>query len=124
MHFSSTVLATLLAAVGLYGVMAFLVARRTREIGIRMALGALTGSVLWIVMREVLMLVGVGVAVGLPVALLLSRLLRNQLFGMSPTDPVAIASAVVGIVVVAFASGYLPARRATRVDPLTALRYE
>jgi len=117
-------LATVLAAIGLYGVMAFLVARRTREIGIRMALGALTGDVLWIVMREVLLLAGIGVAIGLPAALAVTRLLQSQLFGMSPYDPVTISLATLGIIAIAAFSGYLPARRATRIDPLTALRYE
>lgn len=117
-------LATVLAAIGLYGVMAFLVARRTREIGVRMALGALTGDVLWIVMREVLLLVGIGIAVGLPAALGISNLVRSQLYGMSPSDPKTILLATLGILVIAAVSGYLPARRATRVDPVTALRYE
>jgi predicted permease len=118
------VLATLLAAIGLYGVMAFLVARRTREIGVRMALGAEAADVIWIVLREVLVLVGIGIAIGLPAALAVSRLLRSQLYGISPSDPVSICSAVVGIALIAVVSGYLPARRATRVDPVSALRYE
>ncbi len=117
-------LATLLAAIGLYGVMAFLVTRRTREIGIRMALGALTGDVVWIVMREVLLLVGAGILIGLPAALAVTRLLHNQLFGMSPYDPATIGFSLLGIIAIAAISGYLPARRATRVDPVTALRYE
>jgi predicted permease len=117
-------LATLLASIGLYGVMAFLVTRRTREIGIRMALGAFVGDVIWIVLREVMLLVGIGVLIGLPAALTLGRLLQKQLFGMSPYDPVTIGAALLGILLVAALSGYLPARRATRVDPLIALRYE
>lgn len=117
-------LATILAAVGLYGVMAFLVTRRTREIGIRMALGALTGDVLWIVMREALLLVGVGILVGLPAALAVTRLVRAQLYGMSPSDPPTIALATLGIIGIAALSAYLPARRAIRVDPVRALRYE
>ncbi len=118
------ILATLLAAIGLYGVMAFLVSRRTREIGIRMALGAFKSDVLWIVMREVLMLVGIGILIGLPAALAVTRLLKSQLYGMAPYDPMTIALATLGIIAIAGLSGYLPARRATRVDPLTALRYE
>jgi len=118
------VLATVLAAVGLYGVMAFLVTRRTREIGIRMALGALRGDVLWIVMKEVLLLVSLGIVIGLPLALLGLRLVKSQLYGLSPYDPVTILSATAGIIAVAALSGYLPARRATKVDPVRALRYE
>jgi predicted permease len=118
------VLATLLAAIGLYGVMAFLVTRRTREIGVRMALGAGTGNVLWLVVREVLMLAGFGVVVGLPLAIAATRLLASLLYGVGKNDPLAIAVALLGIIAVAVVSAYLPARRATRVDPVTALRYE
>jgi predicted permease len=118
------VLATLLAAIGLYGVMAFLVARRTREIGLRMALGALTGNVIWLVVREVLLLAGIGVLVGLPVSLAVTRLLASLLYGVNPNDPVSIVLATLGIAAIAAVSGYIPARRATRVDPVTALRYE
>jgi len=118
------VLATVLAAIGLYGVMAFVVVRRTREIGIRMALGAAAGNVIWLVMREVLLLVGAGVLVGLPAALAVTRLLGSQLYGIQPNDVLTIAAATFGIVAIAALSGYLPARRATRVDPVIAIRCE
>ena len=117
-------LATLLAVIGLYGVMAYTVARRTREIGIRMALGAAQGRVIWTVMREVLTLVAIGGALGVPAALALTRLVRAQLFGLTPHDPWTLALAAAGLAVVACAAGYIPALRASRVDPIRALRYE
>jgi predicted permease len=117
-------LATLLAAVGLYGVMAYMVARRTREIGIRMALGASGGSVVWLVMREVLLLAVVGLAIGLPSAWALTRLVETQLFGIQPADPLTMTMAAIGIAAVAVLAGYLPARRATGIDPMRALRWE
>jgi predicted permease len=117
-------LASLLAAVGLYGVMAYMVARRTREIGIRMALGASGGSVVWLVMREVMLLASAGVAIGVPAAWGVTRLVEKQLFGIQPADPLTIAVAAVGIGTVAAVSGYLPARRATGIDPMRALRWE
>jgi predicted permease len=117
-------LATLLAVIGLYGVMAYTVARRTREIGVRMALGALPGNVVWMVMREVLVLVGVGVALGLTAAWGLSRVVSAQLYGVTPTDPVTIVAAAGSLAIVALLAGYIPAVRATRVNPVRALRYE
>jgi predicted permease len=117
-------LATVLAAIGLYGVMAYTVERRTREIGIRMAIGAMTTDVLWLVMREVLVLLAIGIAVALPAAWLLTRFVRTQLYGIQPTDPASIVLATLAIAVVATLAGYLPARRATRVNPIGALRYE
>jgi predicted permease len=117
-------LATLLAAVGLYGVMAYMVAQRTREIGVRMALGAARNDVIWLVMREVLLLAGIGIAVGLPAAWALSRFVKSQLYGIAPTDLFTMALATAGIAAVALLSGYLPARRATRIDPMRALRWE
>ena len=117
-------LATLLAALGLYGVMAYMVARRTREIGIRMALGAGGGSVVWLVMREVMTLAAVGLGIGLPAAWLLTHLVETQLFGISATDPATMLLAAVSSSGVAALAGYLPARRATAIDPIRALRWE
>ena len=117
-------LATLLAAVGLYGVMAYSVARRTREIGVRVALGATRANVLQLVMREVAILAVTGILVALPASLAISRYVRSQLFGIAPNDPWILAGATLTLAVVALLAGYLPAMRATRVDPLIALRYE
>ncbi len=116
------VVATLLAAMGIYAVMSYTVARRTREIGVRMALGAARGRVVWLIMRDVLTLTAVGACVGLPAALAASRLVESQLFGLSPVDPPAILLAVVSLFGVAVLAGYLPASRASRVDPLRAIR--
>lgn len=104
--------------------MAYTVARRTREIGIRMALGAIQGNVIWMVMREVLLLVAIGVAVGLPAALALARLVRSQLYGLSHYDPVTLVLTAVILTAVGCAAGYVPALRASRIDPVQALRYE
>jgi predicted permease len=117
-------LATLLAVVGLYGLMAYTVAQRTREIGIRMALGAAQGNVIWMVMREVLLLVGIGVALGVPASLALARVVKNQLYGLSAHDTATLLAATVALVLVACAAGYIPALRASRVGPMVALRYE
>jgi predicted permease len=117
-------LATVLAIVGLYGVMAYLVTRRSREIGIRMALGAQSGNVVWLVMREVLVLVAIGVAVGLPTALALSKVVQAQLYGVEPHDPSAILAATLLLTVVALLAGFVPARRAAAYDPVRVLRYE
>lgn len=117
-------LATLLATVGLYAVMAYTVARRTREIGIRMALGALQGHVIWLVMHEVIVLVGIGIVIGLAAALGLTRFVQSQLFGIQSTDPLTLALATIGLAAFACFAGYVPALRASRVDPIRALRYE
>jgi predicted permease len=117
-------LATLLATIGLYGVMAFAVGRRTRELGLRMALGAEPASVLWLVMREVLVMVAIGLAIGIPAALGLGRLVAAQLYGIKAGDPASVAWSVALLVSVACAAGWLPARRASRIDPILALRYE
>ena len=117
-------LATLLAVIGLYGVMAYTVARRTREIGVRMALGAVRGDVIWLVMREVMILVSSGMVLGLIGALALSKYVSSQLYGIGAADPATIAGAVAILGAVALLAGYIPARRATRVNPVFALRYE
>jgi len=117
-------LATLLAALGLYGLMSFVVARRTREIGIRLALGAERRRVLGLVMAEVALLAGIGIAIGLPGAVAVSRLVASQLFGISPGDPATLAGAALVLAGVTLLAGWVPARRATHVDPVAALRYE
>jgi macrolide transport system ATP-binding/permease protein len=118
------ILALVIACVGLYGTMAYAVARRTRELGIRMALGARRGSVIWMVLREVCVLVAIGLAVSVPAALGASRLIESFLFATKPNDPRALAAAVAVLVSAALAAGYGPARRASRVDPMIALRHE
>ena len=117
-------LATLLASIGLYGVMAFVVARRKKELGIRLALGAQPQSVVWLVMREVLLLLAVGLAVGIPAALGLGRWAGSQLFGIKPHDPAIAAATVVLLSLVSAAAGFIPARRASRTDPNLVLRVE
>jgi predicted lysophospholipase L1 biosynthesis ABC-type transport system permease subunit len=117
-------LALLLASIGLYGVMSYAVARRTNEIGIRMALGAQSRGVLWLVMREVLMLIAIGLVIGLLSALATTKTASTLLFGLQPNDPLTIAIASVLLCAVAMLAGYLPARRAARVDPMVALRDE
>jgi predicted permease len=116
--------ALLLASVGLYGVMSYATARRTREIGIRMALGARAVDVIRLVLRETMLLVGFGIVIGLGAAIAATRLVASLLFGLSPTDPLTIALAVLLMLMVAALAAYLPARRAARVDPMEALRYE
>ena len=117
-------LATLLAAIGLYGVMAYIVAQRTREIGVRMALGASGSDVVKLVMRDVFILTGIGIGIGLPAAWGLTRMVTSQLYGIQPNDAPTIAAATLGIAFVALLAGYVPALRATRVDPMRALRWE
>jgi ABC-type antimicrobial peptide transport system permease subunit len=117
-------LATLLAAVGLYGVMAYSVVRRTREIGIRVALGALTRDVVWRVMREAGALVIAGLAIGLPAAWWLGRYVQSQLYNVQPGDPLTLTTAGLGLALIASLAALIPARRAAKIDPVTALRQE
>ena len=117
-------LATLLAALGLYGVMSYAVSLRTREIGIRMALGAERSTVLGLVLKEVALLAGIGVVVGLPGGYGLGRLVESQLFGLTARDPLTFGLATLALLLSAFLAGYIPASRAARVDPMVALRYE
>jgi predicted permease len=119
-----SLLALLLACIGLYGVMTYNVVRRTNEIGVRMALGAQSRGVLWLVLKESLTLLGVGIVLGVPAALAATRLLQSQLFGIRSSDPVTVLSAVLIVAGTTMVAGYFPARRATRVDPMVALRYE
>ncbi|HTA46688.1 MAG TPA: ABC transporter permease [Bryobacteraceae bacterium] len=121
---SFAVLALLIACVGLYGTMSYSVARQVGEIGIRMALGAQRGAVVWMVLRRVLLLAAVGLAISVPAALIASRLVKSFLFETQPNDPGSLALAVVILLSAAILAGYAPARRASRIDPLAALRHE
>jgi len=119
-----TMLAVALAVLGLYGVMAYMVAQRAREIGIRAALGAASGQVIWLVMRETLVLILVGIVLALPLTFALSRLVRSELYGIKPTDPISIAAAVLLLSGISLVAGFVPARRAASADPLEVLRDE
>jgi ABC-type antimicrobial peptide transport system permease subunit len=116
--------AVFLSCIGIYGLMSYLVGRRTGEIGIRMALGAGRSAVAWQVMREIAILVAAGIAIGLPAALAGARLVGKLLYGLSGTDPLSLAAAAGVMIAAGLLAGYLPARRAARIDPLVALRYE
>jgi predicted permease len=117
-------LATVLAVVGLYGVMAFVVTRRTKELGIRLALGARRVSVIWLVMKEVLILVAIGLVIGVPAAIGLGRFVSTQLYGIQGTDLRTALAMVFLLSAIASSAGMVPARRASRLDPMTALRFE
>jgi ABC-type antimicrobial peptide transport system permease subunit len=117
-------LATLLATVGLYGLLSYTVAARTRELGIRVALGAQRSGVLLMVLREVAILAAIGIGIGLPAGFFFGRLVENELFGVSARDPIAVGLAILVLLATAAFAGYLPAARASRVDPIVALRYE
>jgi ABC-type antimicrobial peptide transport system permease subunit len=117
-------LAALLAAMGLYGVMAYMVARRTREIGIRMALGASRESVAWMILREVMRLTFIGLALGLVGALVAGHFAESQLYGVKGYSPLILGATALMLIAVAVLAGSLPARRAARVQPMIALRYE
>jgi predicted permease len=119
-----SLLALVLACIGLYGVMTYNVVRRTNEIGIRIALGAQSNGVLWMILKESLLLLAIGVALGIPAALLATRTIKSQLFGLSPTDPLTFVAAVCTIAIVTLIAAWFPAYRATKVDPVIALRYE
>ena len=117
-------LALLLASIGLYGVLSYGVARRTNEIGIRMALGAQGGSVVRMILRETAVLIAIGLVIGIPASLACAQLIQSKLFGLKPADPLTLAVALGVLIAVALTSGWIPARRAAKVDPLVALRYE
>src|SRR5882724_5644025 len=117
-------MALMLSAVGLYGVISYAVTLRTHEVGIRMALGADQGDVLGLIVKQGMRVIVIGVAVGVGLALLSTRLISSMIYGVRPTDPATLGSASLGLVVVAFLATYIPARRATKVDPMVALRYE
>jgi predicted permease len=116
--------ALLLASMGLYGLMAYQVSRRTNEIGLRMSLGANRWSILGLVLRESLMLAGIGVLIGIGASVALGRVVRGLLYGISSSDPIALLAAALIMGAMALVAGYLPARRASRVDPASALRRE
>jgi ABC-type antimicrobial peptide transport system permease subunit len=117
-------LALLLAMIGLYGTLSYLVTQRQKEFGIRLALGARRGEILRLVMRDVVAVLAGGVIVGAGISLATTRLLQQLLFGLGPRDVVTMSAAIAVLSVVALIAGYLPARRATKVNPMTALRYE
>jgi ABC-type antimicrobial peptide transport system permease subunit len=117
-------LAVFLSCIGIYGLMSYVVSRRTNEIGVRMALGAERRQVLWSVMRESLWLVALGIVIGVPIAIAGSHVISSMLYGLRANDPLTMLVGVVILSIVAALAGYLPARRASLVDPMISLRYE
>ena len=118
------ILAAFLACIGIYGLLSYSVARRTSELGIRLALGAQSRALLWMILRECIVLLAIGLAIGIPVALSSTHVLKSLLFELSPLDPVAISVAIAAVAVMTIAAAWLPARRATMIDPMKALRTE
>jgi ABC-type antimicrobial peptide transport system permease subunit len=118
------VLGTVLALVGIYGLISYSVTRRTREIGIRMSIGAQRGDVLWLFLREILLLLGAGMMLGLPLAVWLARFLKKMLYEVSPSDPLGIGVTLILLAAGGMLASYLPGRRATEIDPVRALRYD
>jgi predicted permease len=118
------ILAVFLSCIGIYGLMSYMVGRRTNEIGIRIAIGASQANVRWLVMREIVLLVATGIAIGVPITLAGSRIVANLLYGLRGSDTASLLASVVALMLVSSMAGYLPARRAAQVDPMVALRYE
>jgi ABC-type antimicrobial peptide transport system permease subunit len=118
------IVAVFLVCIGIYGLLSYSVARRTSELGIRVALGAQSLNLLWMVLRECVLLLLVGLAIGVPLALSSTRVLKSLLYDLSPLDPVSISIAIAAVVCMTIAAAWLPARRATRIDPMQALRTE
>jgi ABC-type antimicrobial peptide transport system permease subunit len=118
------ILALVLSAIGIYGILAYSVSRRTAEIGVRMALGAKKSDVLWLIMRETLVLLTIGAAVGVPAALATAHLIKSLLYGLEPSDPLTVTGAAVVLFAAGALAGFLPARRAASIEPTLALRSE
>ena len=117
-------LAIFLSCIGLFGLMAYNITRRTSEIGIRMALGATSRNIAWPILREALILASLGIAIGLPMTLALTRLIRSTFYGIQPHDPMTIIGSIILLLSVATLSAWIPAHRAAKIDPMEALRYE